>query len=300
MQNCHKQLLVRVLLSKADDLKDIDLFDAEGQKKVLDTLSALTDAVTNRPSQEAAQVPAAATQQGTLNTAVLDQQKLFEQNDRQQIYELQYRHPELATSRDILDIDRDVAKAYNAMDQLAGGQGGVALYLSNDPQGQAFRERCSQAGVSLPSEYDTWYQIMSAREERLNVLSETAKALSQGRDTQFSIYDVANTPNTSLVDVFSKGHVAESPLARLTKVIESHKMEREATALPAGTVPEIPQSIMNSQYPADVSMWSEDQMVSFINSKPLSGFTRDEAIIVKRIYESNGMSVPDTINQKLK
>jgi len=284
-------------LPKADELKNVDLFDADGQKKVLDTLSALTEAVTNRASQETA---AAEPVKETTQNTVLEQQKIFEQNDRQQIYELQYRHPELSTLRDIFDIDKDVANAYNAMDRLAGGQGGVTLFLRNDAQGQAFRDSCSKAGVSLPSEYDTWYQIMSAREERLNVLNETAKALSQAQDRKFSIYDVTGIPNTSLVDIYGKVNIPESPLSRLEQVIEKHKQERTVAAIPAGTVPEIPQSIMNGQYPADVSLWSESQVDGFLSSKHLSEFTRDEAIIVKAIYESAGMDIPDTIKMKLK
>lgn len=280
-------------LPKADDLKDIDLFDADGQKKVLDTLSALTEAVTSRKSQEIGQEPAP---QGN---PVLERQKLFEQNEKQQVYELQYQIPELSTKRDILEIDRDVGVVYNQMDRLAGGQGGVELYMRNDPQGQAFRERCSQAGVNLPEEYDKWYQIMSTRDERLKVLKETANVLSQGRDTAFSIYDVAATPNTSLVDIYNKGHIAK-PAVRLAEVIDTHKQERTAAALPAGTVPEIPQSIMQSQLPADIAMWSTQQYEDFLNSKQLSEFTRDEAVIVKAIYEANNVKVPDVIQMKLR
>jgi hypothetical protein len=282
-------------LPNMDDLKGVDLFDVDGQKKLLDSVAAIATAVTNQQgNRDVAKETQTAPQ---TQDDVLSRQKSFEQNELAQMRELQYRVPELATSRDILEIDREVAKTYVAMDNLAGGQGGIDLYLSPTPQGQAFRERCQSSGVALPAEYDQWYQIMSTREKRMGALSEMASSLSEKRGEKFSIYDVYDTPRSSYVDFFAP---IESPLSRISKTLSDHQAARAAAELPSGTVPEIPQSILNTQLPADVKLWSDAQADSFINSKPLNAFTRDEAIIVKQIYEAMQVPVPSLIADKIK
>ena len=289
-------------LPDIEKLRSADLFEVDGQKTLIDSVSQLTEEVTSLRSKSAANQPVVS--QKPSSDDLVARQTEFNRNEALLMKELQYQVPELATTRDILDVDRDVALAYNAIDRIAGAQSpnaGVNLFMSNSPQGIELRERCKVAGVALPEEYDQWYQIMSLREKRIETLETMADTLSKKRGETFSIYDLADTPNLGYTDLYNteKSKIG-SPIAKLQGALADHQSARTAAALPAGTVPEVPQSIMQTQYPADVMAWTDDMAENFVKSKPLDSFTRDEAVLYKNLCVALKEPVPEKILNKLK
>jgi hypothetical protein len=293
-----------------EEIKNLDLFDPDNQKKFLNSFATLADELQRlrstpaAPPQETPPVDShketSSSEQQNSDNAELQQS--FNNNELLLMKELQYQFPELSTNRDLLDIDREVANAYASMDRLAGARTpneGVSLFLAQTPQGEAFRAQCAQAGVKLPEEYDQWYKIMSIREQRINDLGAFAKKLSERRGEEVSLYDVMDTPNHSYVDYYRRTQMTNgAQTSPLQDAIERHRQSQNASVLPPGTVPEIPQDL--SQTPAGVELWSEEMLNEFITRKPLPQYNPDEAVIFSNICKRLKFPVPLAIAEKLK
>lgn len=282
-----------------DELKELDPFDPDTQRKLIEAIGALQKqalAPRVQATQESTSVqPAPPAQQSGVDPV---QQKLFEESDKRLMQELQYNNPELYTARDIMEIDRDVANAYAKMQQLGGN---ANLYFSQTPAGELFQKQCTEQGVTMPEEFGTWYTVMSIREQRQADLAKIAENLNTRKGTNLSMYDVADTPNYGYTDYYKRSSPAQSvntPVNKLQGVIEKHKLSQAAATLPEDVVPEIPSNM--GQPISDISSWTVDMMKGHLNSKDYKDMTREEAAASIEILKLVGETPPAVLVNKLK
>jgi hypothetical protein len=282
-----------------DELKDLDLFDPENQKKVFDTIGALAAQVqtlqTAPPKPETPPViPPTPAQQNKANPQL---QKHFMEDEIRQIQELQYAIPEYNTSRPIMDIDADVAKAYAQMQRLGGS---ADLYFAQTAAGEQFRSQCAASNVALPKEFDQWFGVMSFREQRQTDLGKLAKDLSSRTGADIKMYDVMDTPNHGIIDYYKRSAPktsANAPSSRLQANIEQRRVSQAAAALPEEVVPEIPSNM--GQPITDISTWTEDMMQTLLK-KNYNAMTREEAAQAIEIMKLVDEKPPQVLLNKVK
>lgn len=278
------------------EIDELDPYDPESLNKMKDFLKKAL----KNPKQE--KVPEDGEQSPEGNPLVTEHEKemkkILFQKELDEIQNLQMQVPELSLPVPFMEMDKQVLDFYKAIGAVSGDSinfmKAVKTYYSNTPQAQQLQEMCTQRGIVPPDGIDRYQKIMTLnglRKRDRNALRE-AWAKGNGKDVnEVREWEVPETPNTSLVDYYRREYPQDIRQVKMQAVIEGHKSAQRAAAESRNHVPEIPSNVGNPPQ-VDVSQISAAQAEQLINM-PTERMTREQAQVVLKLYEANGVPCTD-------
>jgi hypothetical protein len=290
------------------DVEDVDLFVPEDQEKVKNVIRGLVKKVGELSSGKAQ--PA---QQGQQNPGDVD----VYQKQYQEIADFQAVVPELQTSEPFVDLDKKMRGFYDSIKQLSGGDEATAwnLYNEQTPQGEQFRQKCSQYNIVLPDEHDKHTAIMQIRAERDREVSQQAQHMTsmlraQGKlgDNEEFNPDMLPPSSRSYFAYWQKRQQTSQPQEYLTRQpsmqppVINPALQQQIDARRENPKPQTPTTVPHEmikaplQDPMQMPIDDFNRIHEKFQNNP-STLTSEEAQLYAKIHEANNVALPHQLKQ---
>ena len=282
------------------DRNEVDLYDPDQQEKLLTNYEKLLQKL------KKGEPPAELKQEVKTKEISSDEKELVTQLENtslqrefDEINDLQRAAPELRFSdgstfqqkdRQLLEFRQKVANIVGVTDYVKAHE----QFLSN-PQ---VRQLCEARGIVEPPELDKWGAIVKVRSTRNNNINNYAHQIGK------KAIEIPNFVGNTYLDIYNR----TAPKAGFDKVklndqIRSHEeAERKKDAHEARYVTEPPPNASHASN-AELGQMNENDILNIVNrygSKGIGSISSDEAKMLIRLNEIQGIDTPLDLMQKAK